>query len=279
MSGPAAGPLIRNLRLLAQAVDYEFRKVAVFRAGFVVRELLRGVTRPAVMIFVYLAIYARQGTEEIRGYTFPEMVHYMILVATFDKLIYHNRVLRIGDLIFEGYITKFLVMPLHYFLLALGSWVQYVALQCGFAAALWIAGALVFPGHWPMPAGVLPALEALVLVVLGSYCFFLLYFIVNSLAFWLEVVWTLLVMSAFITGFLAGVHMPVAWMPEPVRAALVWLFPYWTLSAPIEVFLGRLATGDFLRGVGVLVASIAVLEWTRQQVWRRGLRRYSGSGM
>jgi ABC-2 type transport system permease protein len=195
------------------------------------------------------------------------------------KLVFHMRGLDLADQIFEGYVTKFLVMPFSYFTLALGRWVQYVAVQLVLAAVVWSAGALLLPGWWPLPSDPLAAGQALVLILLGSYCFFLAYFIVNALAFWLDVVWTLLVMVGFVGAFVSGVLIPVSIMPQPLREAFFWLFPYWTLSAPIELYMGRLGTADFLQGLGVLLGSAALLELLRRVVWTRGTRRYTGSGM
>ena len=114
---------------------------------------------------------------------------------------------------------------------------------------------------------------------LGSYCYFLTYFIVNAMAFWLDVVWTLLVMTGFVLTFVSGTLLPVSIMPAALREAFAWTFPYWALSAPIEIYLGRLGTEAFVRGLGVLVGSVLVLELARRLVWERGRRRYAGGGM
>ena len=73
--------------------------------------------------------------------------------------------------------------------------------------------------------------------------------------------------------------MPVDWMPGPVADALRWTFPYWTLSGPIELFLGRLGGADYLQGLGVLLGSAFLLDRLRAFVWLHGSRRYTGSGM
>jgi ABC-type uncharacterized transport system permease subunit len=121
--------------------------------------------------------------------------------------------------------------------------------------------------------------EALVLVVLASYCFLLVYFMLNTLAFWLGVVWTLIGMARMGASFLMGDPIPVSLYPDALRAALEWLFPYWALSGPIDIFLGRAGPGAFLKGLLVLAASIVLLQVASLALWRRGLRHYGGSGM
>jgi len=277
----AAAPsssLARDLRLLGVAFAYELRKVTAWRAGFVVRELMRSLWRPLVMIFVYRAILA---TPEARfgGFDFPALVAYLILAASFEKLLFHQRGLDLADQIFQGYVTKYLTMPVRFFVLALGRFAQHLAVQSSVVAFLWVVGALLFPQWWPRAASASAALQAFVLVLLGSYCAFLMCFLVNVLAFWLEVVWTLSAMASFVFSFAAGVLVPVSAMPETLAGALRWMFPYWAVSAPGELFLGRLGTPEFLRGVCVLLAWIVALELLRQFLWRRGLRRHVGAGV
>jgi ABC-type uncharacterized transport system permease subunit len=170
-------------------------------------------------------------------------------------------------------------MPFDYFVLPLGRFVQFTLVQLCVVLALWSVGALLLPDFWPYPASFADVARAGVLVILGSYCFFLFYYMIETLAFWLDVVWSLMVMSSFVMSFAGGEFLPVAMMPEPLQRAFECLFPYWALGAPVELFLGRLDGGDFLRGVVTLGVWIAGLELARRWLWRRGSLRYAGSGM
>jgi len=270
---------MRLFRLVLTAALYEMRKATVFRTGFLVRELLRGISRPLVMVFLFFAMLRSSGKEVIGGYAFPDLLKYLLLVATFQKVIFHERALDLSDRIFEGYITKYLVMPFPYFTMALGRFLQYTLLQIFAASVFWGAGALLVPSSWPFPASPWSALQAIILLCIGSYCFLLLTFILHCLAFWLNVVWTLLVASRFVSDFINGSIIPVALMPGSVKAVLRWIFPYWTLFAPIEIFLGRPVEGGFLRGFLVLSMSALLLEILSSSVSRRGLLQYTGSGM
>jgi ABC-2 type transport system permease protein len=269
----------RNARLVLRTVEYELRKASAFRTGFVVREVLRGLTRPIVMIFVLQALYTGSGQDEIGGLDRTAATQYMLLLALFEKLVFHERVLDLSEQIFQGYVTKFLVMPFSFFVLPFGRFVQHTLLQIVVVCTLWVVGYLTLGSLWPQPASALALFQALVLVLLGSLCFLLWYFTLNCLAFWLDVVWSLLVMSRFIVSFVAGAVIPVAMMPAPVARAFEWLFPYWTITAPIELYSGRMGTPGFLRGLATLCVYALVLECVRRFTWRRGTARYAGSGM
>lgn len=278
MSGAAA---LRFPRLILRSAGYEMRKRIQFRTGFFVREVLSGAVEPLIMLFVYAALYSSAGGEGVilGGWTFPEILQYVAGLLVVRKLIFHNRGLELSSEIFQGRVTKYLVMPFRFFVLLQGRFVQYTLLQVVIAGLVWCAGYLLVGDRWLVPVSAGAALQGFVLVMLGSYCCFLLYFIINALAFWLDVVWSLLVMGWFVVNFTGGGAIPVSQMPDALQRVFMCLFPYWTITAPIELAMGRLGPGAFHQGVLVLGAWLVALEVLRRIVWRRGLARYVGAGM
>ncbi len=272
----------RNLRLLWRSVGYEFRKRIQFRTGFVVREMMNGAVEPIIMLFVYAALYrsaGAEGTGSLRGWSFDEILKYVAGLLVVRKLVFHNRALDVSTEIFEGRITKYLVMPFRFFVLVQGRFIQYTLLQVVLAGLVWGIGYGILGDRWLVPVSAAATVQAMLLVGLGSYCCFLLYFIIHSLAFWLDVVWSLLVMAWFFIAFTGGSSMPVSQMPAGLARVFEYGFPYWTISAPIEVMMGRLGPGDVARGTGILVGWLISLEVLRRFVWRRGLAKYVGAGM
>lgn len=270
--------LAREIRLLPHVAAYEWRKTTAFRLGFLLREVLRGVARPAVMMLVYLAMFRSSGATDFRGYRFEDLVAYLIWGAVLNKCLYEERTLDLAEQIFDGYITKYLVMPVHYFTLVWGKFLQFTLLQLASSAVLWCAGALLMPGLWPHPASALALGQALVLLLLGAACYHLAHLILNCLAFWLDVVWSLLAMFRFVSFFVAGLLVPVSLMPGWVDSLFRGLFPYWSVFAPAEILLGRKGSAEFATGALVLLASLVLLHWLALVVWRRGLERYAGVG-
>ena len=269
----------RTLRLLLAGVGYEQRRKSAFRVGFVVTEVLRGTAKPAAMVFVYLAMFRSTGAETIRGYTFQDLVQYLVLAAMLSKVGIDERTLDVAEQIFDGYVTKYLVMPAPFRTLVAARWVHAILLQLGLSLLAWTIGMALLPRYWPAPVSALAVAQALTLVIAGSYCFLLVYFMLNALAFWLDVVWSLVVMFRFIGLFVGGYYVPIGIMPDALHAAFSWLFPYWSLFAPIEIFLGRQGTPEFVRGLAILAAWGIGLHVLSVVTWRRGRLRYTGSGM
>lgn len=275
----------RSLALLSKAVGYEFRKRIQFRTGFFVREVLNGVVQPLVMLFVYAALYrsasssGELGDAALRNWTFDEILKYIGGLLIVMKLTFDNRGLELSTEIFEGRITKYLTMPVRYFVLLQARFVQFTLMQVVVASLVWCVGYGLVGDRWLVPVSWTAAGQALTLILLGSYCAFLLYVTINALAFWLDVVWSLLVMASFVITFTGGAVMPVSQMPGWAATSFSYLFPYWAISAPIEILMGRLGTEAFLRGVVIVGFQLVALDLLRRFVWRRGLARYVGAGM
>ncbi|MEM9381223.1 MAG: ABC-2 family transporter protein [Planctomycetota bacterium] len=275
----------RYPRLLLRSVGYEFRKRIQFRTGFFVREAINGTVEPLIMLFVFGALYASapEGAEGapavLGGWRYDEIVRYCAGLMVVRKLVFNNRGLELASEIFEGRITKYLVMPFRFFVLVQGRFVQYLAMQVLVAGVVWAIGYAIVGDRWLVPVSAAAAAQAFTLVLLGSYCCFLLFFTINALAFWLDVVWSLLVMAWFVISFTGGAVLPVSQMPEPLFRVLSYAFPYWTITAPIELLMGRLGPDAFQRGLVLVLAQLVLLEGIRRAVWRRGLAKYVGAGM
>jgi ABC-2 type transport system permease protein len=270
--------LAAQLALVPHVAAYEWRKVTAFRLGFLLREVLGGVARPAVTAAVYYAMFQSSGASDFRGYRFIDLVGYLVWSAAITKCLTSERTLDIGEQIFDGYITKYLVMPVSFFTLAAGRFVQFTTLQLGAALVFYGLGAGLLPSYWPEPASALALLQAFCLMLLGAACYFLLNLILQLLAFWLDVVWSLTNMFHFVALFVSGMIVPVSLMPGDLQAAFAVTFPYWTVFGPIELLLGRMGSAEFGRGVLVLSAWLLALCLLARITWRRGVLRYAGVG-
>lgn len=267
-----------ELRVLPHVVAYEWRKASAFRLGLLLREGLRGIGRPLVTMFVYIAMFESSGARELSGYSLHALLSYLIWTSVIFKCLTDERSLDVAEQIFDGYITKYLVMPLGFFTLVLGRFFQLTALQVVASALFWLAGALLLPAYWPYPVSALAFGQALALVALGAYCYLLAHFILSCLAFWLDVVWSVLAMFRFVSMFVSGTLVPVAMMPQLVQHAFSYTFPYWTVFAPAELLLGRMGGDRFTEGLLVLGAWTVLLQLLASFVWQRGLARFAGAG-
>lgn len=77
---------------------------------------------------------------------------------------------------------------------------------------------------------------------------------------------------------LSGRLVPMAVMPEWVQAFSAWLPFKWSFQFPIEVFIGRLDTGEIMMGLGIQLAWIAASGGAIALIWRRAIRKFTAVG-
>jgi ABC-2 type transport system permease protein len=110
--------------------------------------------------------------------------------------------------------------------------------------------------------------------------FFGLLVLVNFITFWLpEGGWAsqFLIIVIF-TEFLSGAVFPIDILPEAIQNVLYALpFPY-LMFFPLQVYLGKLSMEATLQGLLVSGFWMVVLIFTMNQVWTRGIKRYSAIG-
>ena len=85
------------------------------------------------------------------GWSFEEILRYVAGLARRAQAVFHNRGIELSTEIFEGRVTKYLVMPLRYFALLQGRFLQYTLLQVVIAGLVWAAGSRWSPDRWLVP--------------------------------------------------------------------------------------------------------------------------------
>ena len=117
------------------------------------------------------------------------------------------------------------------------------------------------------------------LMFFSIYVYFILAFVLELAAFWIDVVWNLVVMLMFVVSFLGGRMLPLTVFPEWVQTAVGYSpFPY-IVSFPARAFLGELSFASWVFGMGIIIFWAVFLSLLTDTVWRKGLRSYAGVGI
>ena len=97
--------------------------------------------------------------------------------------------------------------------------------------------------------------------------------ILALLVFWTYETHGVTAIYSFVTQFFAGALVPLWFFPDGLRAVAE-LLPFQTQAyLPLSIYIGRLAGGDALRGLGVQVFWIVALFVISNALWRRAIRR------
>jgi ABC-2 type transport system permease protein len=115
------------------------------------------------------------------------------------------------------------------------------------------------------------------LTLVLSFCLrFLIQYTFAMLAFWVERATALEQFWFLLYTFLSGMIAPLTLFPEAIREFALWTpFPY-MIYFPASLLVGLPV--DLPRGLLTMAAWGAIALWVNRQLWRAGLKRYSGMG-
>jgi ABC-2 type transport system permease protein len=270
---------------LSQAICKYFRifrasliERMVYRADFLLGTVLRFLPM-ITTILLWQAIYKGSGKGEIAGFSFHEMIAYLLLVhisRMFSSM--PGLAVSIARDIRDGSLKKYLVQPLH---------------MLGYLTAYRMAHKVAYISMSAVPYGLLfllcyeyfdgfPGLEILagyvISLVLAFFIGFYFEATIGMIGFWFLEVTSFLYVINTLNFFVSGHMFPIDLLPAP-WPHLLKLLPFQYLAFfPAMVFLGK------IKGMALVYGLLAELGWAvvlvvlANVLYRLGLRRYSAYG-
>lgn len=271
--------------LFRRVLSLEARTQMSYRVDFWVNALVTFAVELTLAWFVWKAVFAASGAEEIEGFTFEGMVLYYVLVILLAKMVAGGRTESwLAQDIYEGSLTRYLVYPASYWgfkyaqhLARLAPAAIQLLLFTAISLLLFTLAEVTLPDGFQITAGNL--VRTVIAVALANLLWFLLAVPVEGVAFWADNVWSLNLMLHIAADLLGGRILPLAVFPAWARDVMQWTpFPY-LYSFPVRTLLGEVDGSAWLQALGVGGAWCLLLMWIGRSVWQRGYRVYSGVGI
>ena len=249
-----------------------------YRGDFALGTLMRFL--PIItQIFLWQAIFAARGGEELKGYSYHDFVAYYLLTMlarAFSSM--PGLASGIARQIREGEIKKYMIQPVDligYLLLTrMAHKLTYYAVAIGpFALVFWLCGDY-FP---PFPEASRFAAVLLSLVMAFALGYFL-ETCIGLIGFWFLEVSSLLFVYMLFSFFLSGHMFPLDMLPGPVHAIVQILPLNYLAYFPAAVYLGKITDNELVLGLVVEVAWIAFFMVLSRVMLNLGYKRYSGYG-
>ena len=246
------------------------------------------VCEVACMVFLWLAVYrsSEGGIDaQIHGFTFREMIAYVVLTTIFNFVTYNNdTVWNINTDIKKGTVGNYLIKPISYrgkfAATSLGNLLT-MTLMFGipfYTAALVTLGSLGF-----LPDLSFPTFFAhLGLFLLAGLCASLLNdtisYIFGVLCFYTSSGWGLNSLKVTLISFLSGTLLPLAFFPAGLRE-IVNRLPFAGMSQnPILILMMKYDLAQSIRCVALTAAWIVVLELFAKLLFSHAVRKVTVQG-
>ncbi len=265
----------------------EFKRMFSYRVDFWLQFFVSVAVELMVSYFLWEALFASTATPgvvpghapEIGGYTFQMMLLYVVFAAFGGRIVRGNERMIIASDIYDGGLTKYLLYPVSYLMVNFSRALAYnsvTIIQMGMGLLLLFAFYGLPPEYNFSFENMLMGTSA---CLVASAFYFVMYVIIDYIAFWVDTIWSLSVMFRFIAQFLSGLFIPLEMFPPAVRRAVYQTpFPY-IGSEPIKMFLGRSSWSQWAHTNLTIILWTIPLFFLMQLVWRRGLKNYTGVGI
>ncbi len=223
--------------------------------------VLGAVITAVLMGLLWWAIFEFSDGDTVGGYSYPQMLLYVILSAAVAEVTFSDTMGMIVDDVRYGQIAMRLMKPISY------------RAQLAFTGLGLYAARLVIFGVPMIAAGTLVAVFGfglsglewynIVLFVPATFVSMLVAesfdFLFGQLAFRTQAMFGVNSMVSTVSAFLSGRLIPIALFPLWAQTALAFTpFPSMT-SMPVRIFLGVMPWRDVLMSFGIAVAWIVVL--------------------
>lgn len=252
-----------------------------YRTSFFLTLFLASGINFLIRYLLWKEIFEYSAVSEINGYSFNEMVLYYIFSTFIYLIVDSNRVgIEIGNGIRLGELSKFLVYPITFFEYNFFTFLGKKIIQ---ASTSLFALAVIFFAFPQLGEqfqfSIQLVLMLCLIVALGIILNFLMDLFLSNFAFWIDEIWTVVVIKMFITQLLSGMVLPLDFFPKYTVEIFRFLPFQYVLYFPVKLWLGQVPFAEFLFGVKVCAVWLFLLMLMNFLFWRKGLKLYSGIGM
>lgn len=241
--------------------------------GFFWTLALSWMMMPIIYMFVWITA---AGGETIRCFTRNDFIVYYIILIIVNQMTYPVSHWTVSDNIFSGQFSYWLLRPLPPIYEAIASDIAVKVICLPFVCVFALILGAAFRIRLTLSAASIPAF--LLCLLLSLALRFMLSYALSLTALMKAKTDSLLSISDTLFMLLSGQMIPTVLFPEQIKAAGNILPFRYMLGFPIEVLLGKLSTGEIVRGIGMQCLWLAVVLALHEIIYRKGIRNYSSTG-
>lgn len=255
-----------------------WQEYMAYRANFFL-EILGGAALFGAIMFLWLNVYKSSGGAAIGGYTFREMITYLIgtgLISSSLLLISQGD--KIDSEINRGTLSNYLLKPINinfYWLM------QDIARKVLTSIMGLVAFSLIFlfAGKYLVaPASSAALVFVFLAVALGAFMHFLFFYLTSVISFWLGRTWGFRFVISITMEIATGIIIPISFLPGIWKDIFSFL-PFRLIAYfPMQIYLGKITTPEILSGFFQELVWLIVLGAIGWCLWRKGVKHYTASG-
>ena len=248
-----------------------------YRADFLFG-LFNGCFGIFIQFFLWTAIYGGSRENYLYGYSYPQMVVYVIMAGIITKIVSTDFHYDVAFDIKEGTLNRFLTQPISYFPYRIFDFFGRKIFQL-LIILIVCAGVLVFT-HYMFGAvfKVYDILIALLILPLSLLLNCVLFFCISTAAFWMTEAWGVFDGMGVISTILSGGMFPLSVFGESALVIFKFLPFQYVIYFPLNIICGNAQREDIIFGICAQIIWILLLYILAQILWNAGMKKYIAAG-
>lgn len=268
--------LVRRYRLFTRNA---LSRLLSYRAN-VLLFIFGNILQTVVLFYLWRAVFRSSGSATLKGFSFPEMVVYLIASTATIQLIRSGADEVIADEIRDGAIAMNLVRPIDYRLRVLFDSFGTSLYNFAFVGIPSIIAIALVLGFWTAGPGIplLHVPEFLLSLALAFALNFSYLFCFGLVAFVTTNMWGMSRLEMVVASLLSGSLIPLVFFPDWLRELSTFL-PWASMGyTPVMALLGKLEGPSLLEALGIEAAWALFFIWLSGWAWARLVRRLAVNG-
>ncbi len=263
----------RNIYLM------ELRKLITYRSDFWINFLGQTIFSILIAFYLWSSIFEAQGVDSINGFTLNKIFFYYLIVPIVFRLQQGETIGAISGDIYEGRLNKFLLYPLSFYLYKIATYLAHSSFFIFQLFALTFIYSVFFDTKSEVSFSFVNLTLFVIVLIVSSITYFFLNSITELLAFWADNIWSLGVVTRFITSFFGGAIIPISFFPQWSLEILNYTpFPY-MINFPMKVFFGEFTYFSYFQSLGILLLWMGLFAALSHFIWTKGKYQYTGVGI
>lgn len=235
------------------------------------------IAETVILILMWMAIYGNENV--IKGFTLYEMITYVLIGNLFSAVVRNFLPNTMKGDMKDGGLSVYLIRPMSYFSFIFSREIGRSSLVAILSVISQGFLVLFFLNYFIFNFDILYLLVIFVMLILAFMTELLMSYIVGLVAFWTDEVDGLYATHERLRKIFSGGYFPISILPTAfVSASYALPFAY-SFFVPAQLYLKKIDLMMGVRGIFIQLVWIIVLYAISNLVWKRGLRRYEGTGI
>lgn len=248
-----------------------------YRVNFIL-SLLSTVFPILIQFFLWSAIFENAGSERVYGYTFAQMLLYVVLAGIVSKFVSTGFEYEVTEDIKLGGLNRFIVQPISYFFFRIikfiGEKIANLIIMAVIIGGVLFAFSFTLELRFEVFKGVYFTVALLGALALN----FLIFFCLSTAAFKMAEISHLYEIVRILIIIISGGIFPLDIFGSKILSILSFTPFSYLAYYPINILNGRLGQDEILRGAVIQLIWIAIFALLCLFMWKRGMKKYVAVG-